>query len=184
MKVNLSQAVTAVVILTASVFFVSAQNVDRQIEAIRKAYTEANAKIAAAEADPTSADLYANELRVNTGRAAWPAVGIYNSTVRFFYEIRGEGPYPNSLLKVNVRTERSARIETEELLFDAAGKLRFYFSDDGDLQTRAYFADGRAIRLLKGTTSSALTSPAAKNELSSIQKRAEALSTVFRNSIN
>ncbi|QYO64528.1 hypothetical protein [Leptolyngbya sp. 7M] len=153
--------------MTASVIFVSAQNVDRQIEAIRKAYTEANAKIAAAEADPTSADLYMNELRVNSGRAAWPAVGIYNSTVRFFYEIRGEGPYPNSLFKINVRTERSARIETEELLFDAGEKLVFYFSDDGELRTRAYFADGRAIRFLKGTTNSALTSQAAKSELSS-----------------
>ncbi len=173
----------AAVLVAASAFFVSAQNVDRQIEAIREAYSEANAKIAAAESDPESATVYINELRVNSGRASWPAVGIYNSTIKFYYEIRGEGPYPNSLFKVNARTERSARVETEEFLFDDAGKLIFFFGNDGDAETRAYFADGRSIRLLKGTTNIGLATQSARSEIAAIQKRSESMVIIFRSSV-
>lgn len=172
----------AAVLIAASAFFVSAQSVDRQIEAIRMAYADAKAKIAAAKNEPETSSVYFNELRVNSGRASWPSVGIYNSTITFYYEIRGEGPYPDSLFKVNVRTKRSARVETEEFLFDPSGKLIFYVGNDGEVEKRVYFSDGRTIRYLKGRTQVDLSNRAARPEITEIQKSSNSLLSVFRNS--
>lgn len=174
----------AAVLVAASAFLGSAQNVDRQIEAIRKAYADANAKVVAVKADPRTSSVYVNELRVNAGRTSWPAVGIYTSTIHFYYEIQGEGPYPNHLFKIDVRTERSARAETEEFLFDSSGKLIFYFGNDGETETRAYFAEGGPIRSLKGTAEQALQNQKTQSEIKGIRKRSDSLQLIFKNSTN
>lgn len=169
-------------LVAATALSVPAQAVDREIDSIRKAYAKANSRIADAERDPESAGVYVDELVLNALPTPWPAVGIYNSKTRFFYDIRGEGPYPDRLFRITVRTERSARIESEELLFDGSGKMIFYFSSNGEKETRAYFAGGRAIRLLDGTTNVGLETQSARNVLTIAQKRAASLSAVFRSS--
>lgn len=125
----------------------SAQS-DKRIDDIRRIYKETNDRIA----DTDGGGVFVTELAVNKNGASYPAVGIYNSTARFYYTYgdRERNPYPDRLLKVAVTTNRSAATESREFLFDTGGRLVFYFEKVADAERRIYFAAGRAIRIIEG----------------------------------
>lgn len=121
---------------------------DKQIEEIRQIYRETNEKIA----DSENSDIFLNELVVNKNNASYPAVGIYNSTVKFFYTYgdREKNPYPHRLMKIAVTTNRSAMTENSEFLFNSAGQLIFYFEKKDNEELRVYFSAEKSFRILKG----------------------------------
>ena len=62
-----------------------AQQVDKRVEEIRKLYAEVNQQIAEHEKHSEESSIYMNELVVNKSRGSWPAVGIYEVTMKFYY---------------------------------------------------------------------------------------------------
>lgn len=130
------------------------QSVEKEIEKIQRFYTEISQKIKVLEEDEEQArtgNLAVNELVINKANRSWAAVGNYRVTYRFFYQNRGEEPYPTGLVKVTRTAEIAARRYFEEYVYNGAGALMFYFerSEDGEFpeERRVYFAGGKAIRL-------------------------------------
>jgi len=128
-------------------FSVIAQT-DRRIEAIRQIYQETNEKIERAE----DSEVFLTELIVNKNNASYPAVGVYRSTVKFFYTYgnREKNPYPDRPIKFTVMTRRSAMTENAEFLFDNAGQLIFYFEKRDVVEKRFYLANERVIKMMIG----------------------------------
>jgi len=142
-------------ILLGSILQVAAQQGDQRIEEIRRLDRQVNEQIALTERVEEGTGLYCNELVVNKGDKPWPAVGIYRTVLMFYYTFgdREKDPYPNRLLKITVMTNRSARQESAEYLFNPGGQLIFYFEkgeEDPQAERRYYFASERLIRLMRG----------------------------------
>ena len=135
-KYLLSLALLTFLLPVASQAF-SQSKTSPEVLAIRKEYQAAQSLIEGCEAgEEEPCGLYLNSLTVNPGKEPWAAVGIFTSKVDFWYErARTDEGDPFLLRKINIETQRSARTETEEMLFDASGKLRFYYFHlvgDGD----------------------------------------------------
>lgn len=121
---------------------------DKRIEEIRQIYKETNKLID----DSENTEIFLTELVVNKNNGSYPAVGIYNSTVKFFYTYgdREKNPYPNQLLKVIVTTNRSAMTEHSEFLFNSSQQLIFYFEKKDEEERRFYFSVEKPFRILNG----------------------------------
>ncbi len=170
-------------VMSSGILFHAAAQGDEQIDGIRHIYAETNKLIGESEKNGEGSEIYLTELIVNKNNTSYPAVGIYNSTVRFYYTYgdREKNPYPNRLIKIVVKTNRSARTETEELLFNEKGELIFIYRNNGETETRAYFNSGRAIRLLENTANVNLQTSASRSAVTAIQKRAASLAAAFKN---
>ena len=140
---------TATVILFA-INTLPAQD-NAEILKIRAIYNEINSSIVNCQKQVEEpCGLYLNTLEINKGNEPWAAVGIYHSNQDFWYTSSDEEANTYKLRKINMKTERSARMEQEEYLFDEAGTLIFYFfqlSGGGkNLQTyRFYFNEEKLI---------------------------------------
>lgn len=169
-------------VAASSTLFAQAETA--QIETIRHLYQETNSKIEEMRRAPAESVIYTMELAVNSGDAPYPAVGTYKEVTRFYYTFgdREKNPYPDRLLKIEVKTNSAARAETSEFLFDATGELVFCFEKKED-EVRYYFAKGKIIRLQHGD---ARLNPEAKLEKHMIQaKQAQAkkLIQIFRSAL-
>jgi len=162
-----------------------AQN-DKRIEEIRRTYQETNTKIAASKNDGESSEIYLSELVVNKNNGSYPAVGIYNSVVKFYYTFgnREQNPYPDRLIKVEITTNRSARTENAEFLFNPAGQLIFYFENKDDAEMRFYFSAEKPIRILKGTQNVNLNDKTATEQIKNILSEKRKLTGIFSNSLD
>ena len=173
------------ILLILTVFFAPllAQNVntDARITEIRRLYDDTNRQIEQAQEDYGASDIYLNEIVVNKGGTSYPAVGIYRKTIRFFYTFgdREYNPYPDRLIKITVTTERSARHEYAEFVFDANGLLAFAFEKDDESETRYYFSEGRLIRILRGSDVIPDPGPDEKSSAQAIVARKDALTKIF-----
>ncbi len=152
---RLGQPFLLLLILLGSVLSVHAQEGDQRIEAIRRLDRQVNEQIAESERVEEGTGVYCNELVVNKGDKSWPAVGIFKTVFKFYYTFgdREKNPYPNRLLKITVTTDRSARHEYAEYLFNPAGQLIFYYEKDDEgsqAERRYYFASDRLIRRMRG----------------------------------
>lgn len=148
----------SLLLLFSFTFNISAQHVEKQIEQIRKTYNELSERIAYTEKDEESgktSGLAVNELVINKLDRSWAAVGVFRITYRFYYQNKGEEPYPTELVKVTRIAEISARRYAEEFVYDSSGSLIFYFErsedDDATLERRIYFAKGKPIRIVEDT---------------------------------
>ena len=161
----------------------SAQS-DKQIEEIRRIYKETNEKIAANENDGETSDIFLSELVVNKNNGSYPAVGVFRSVVKFYYAFgdREKNPYPDRLLKISITSNRSARVETAEFLFNAAGQLIFYFENKDDAEMRVYFSAEKPIRILKGTQNLNLNDKIANEKIKDILSEKRKLAVIFSNS--
>lgn len=161
------------------------QSTDKRIDDIRERYLRVNGLIAESEKEPEYSSIFLTEIVVNKNNGSYPAVGAYNSTVKFYYTFgdREKNPYPDRLLKIVVSTKRSARIESMEYLFDEIGKLIFCFEKSDDRERRMYFNSGRLIRFSDGelVSKSAGTNEtnAAKTAIDQLKK----LEVIFKNSL-
>lgn len=115
---------------------------------IRNHYTEVNRRITESIEQGFEGPLYQNQWVSNKNGRSWPAVGLYNETVDFWYDDppnhlpASERNPKNVLLKINIVRKSSHLMTNEEYLFKD-GKLLFYFSHEGEegneWQTRVYY---------------------------------------------
>lgn len=163
----------------------SARSEDPQIAGIRRLYQETNKRLAEMRQAPSESSIYSVELTVNSGEAQYPAVGTYKEITRFYYTFgdREKNPYPDRLLKIEVKTNRAARTESAEYLFDSTGALVFCFSKD-ETEMRYYFARGNILQVLRNDASVDLASDSTKQMVQSTQARAKKLVGIFKNSLN
>jgi hypothetical protein len=140
-----------ILFLAASALFAQS---DKRIGAIREVAQQVDKMVAECESDGESSSTFLTELVVNKNSGSYPAVGIYRSTVKFYYTFgdRERNPYPDRLLKIVVETKRSALIESTEYLFDE-GRLIFVFSKDSEKEMRIYFAAGKMFKASDGERS-------------------------------
>lgn len=169
--------------LTAISIPLLAQNADAdaRITEIRRLYEQTNRQIEQAEEDYGASEVYLNEIVINKGGASYPAVGIYRKTIRFYYTFgdREYNPYPDRLMKITVTTERSARHEYAEFIFDVSGMLVFAFEKNDESETRYYFSGGRLIRMQRGSDVIPDPGPDEKTGVQAIVTRKDALIKIF-----
>jgi hypothetical protein len=163
-----------------------AQQVDKRVEEIRKLYTEVNQQIAEHEKNSEESSIYMNEMVVNKSRGSWPAVGIYEVTMRFYYTFgdREIHPEPNRLLKVTTLTKRSSSTFYDEYLFDTSAKLIFHFQKDGEnaeTERRHYFTAERLIKSTVGTRNIDVTRREAIDDARGVLDLKKQLVAVFVN---
>ncbi|MCD9189602.1 MAG: hypothetical protein LUM44_24565 [Pyrinomonadaceae bacterium] len=139
-------------ILLSGIFFDLTAQTDKRIEHIRKLYRETNEKIAEANENGEYSSVYLTEMVVNKNNGSYPAVGIFQTTYRFYYTYgdREKNPYPNRLLKIGIETKRSANIEKYEFLFNEKEQLVFYFEAENTPEKRIYFENELAIKAMLG----------------------------------
>ena len=166
------------------------QSVDKQIEQIRKTYTELSEKIATTEKDEESgktSNLAVNELVINKLDRSWAAVGIFRITYRFYYQNKEEEPYPTELVKVTRNAEISARKYFEEFVYDSSGSLIFYFErsedDDAPFERRIYFAKGKPIRIIEDKAARDRFTKDDLSKIDEILERSSNASEIFIHSI-
>lgn len=157
---------------------------EKRIEEIRKIYQEVNKNVAECEVNGDTSTTFLTEMIVNKNDGSYPAVGIYKTTVKFYYTFgdREKNPYPNRLMKIMVTTNRSATTETSEFLFSEQGQLIFYFEKKEE-ERRVYFALEKPIKILKGEK----TLPAGNKQeaefVKSILNEKRKLVGIFKNSL-
>lgn len=156
---------------------------DKRVDAIRKLAQEAEQKVAECETNGEASTTFLTEVKVNRNNGSYPAVGIYDSTVRIYYTFgdRERNPYPDRLLKAIVTTRRASRTETSELLYDNAGALVFFYRKTDDLDLRVYFDRARVFRMTNGDK--ALTGKEAIANESLAKSLSGQVVTIFRNSL-
>lgn len=173
-------------------FSISAQqSVERQVENIRKVYTEISQKIEATEKDDESgrtSELAVNELVINKLNKSWAAVGNYKVVYKFYYQNNGEEPYPTQLVKVTKTTESAARKYYEEFVYSKSGELIFYFEksedDEAPLERRIYFDKLKAIRIIEDKSTRDKLTNTDKSTIRNILKQSEKVEQIFINSLD
>jgi len=176
----------AVVMLIAGCLVDASAQPDKRIVRIERVSREINEQIAESERVEESNGIYCNELVVNKGDKSWPAVGIYQTVVKFFYTFgdREKNPYPNRLLKITVTARRSDRHEYAEYIFSPAEQLIFYHQKQGETAgSEYYFASGRLIRRMTGQRAVALNSPEARETATLALRESRKLQEVFLKSL-
>jgi len=134
---------------------------------------------------PEYSSIVVAEFLVNKHDASYPAVGIFQSTVTFYYSFgdREKNPYPYRLLKVTVATRRSDQREASEYLFAESGELIFTYAKNEDGEWRAYFQTGRLIRMLKGDTIISNSAAEARRISTEIMSEAKKVRNIFNNAV-
>lgn len=160
----------------------------KNIESIREICKATNAQIAEMSQHPDLSSVFATELVVNKHLAPYPAVGIYQRTVTFFYTYgdREKNPYPDRLMKVNAEYSRSARTERAEFYFDNSGALIFVFftnEDSAVKESRLYFAGARMIKMTDDGKDIGLKKPRAVEAGALSKKEAARLTGIFKSAI-
>ncbi len=171
---------------------VSAQkSVEKQIEQIRKTYAEISQIIEASEkdADAEQPSGYAvNELVINKSNISWAAVGNYRVVYRFYYQNKGEEPYPTQLVKVTKTTESAARQYYEEFVYDKTENLIFYFETSVDDQypkeRRVYFDKDKAIRIIEDKDKRDKLTTDDRSTIRKLLKDSVKIEQIFINSID
>lgn len=178
-------------ILTFTFSISAQQNVEKQVEQIRKVYTEISQKIEASEKDEDAgrmSELAVNELVVNKLNKSWAAVGNYRVVYRFYYQNKGEEPYPDQLVKVTKTTESAARRYYEEFVYNTADNLIFYFEksedDEAPEERRIYFGNEKAIRIIEDKNTRDKLTKNDRSTVRNILKQSEKIEQIFINSID
>ncbi len=170
---------------------ISAQNdVDKRVQEIRKVYSEIAQNIEAIEKDDESGrtgPLAVNELIINKLNRSWAAVGNYRVVYRFYYQNKGEEPYPTHLVKVTQTTESAARRYYKEFVYGKTGRLIFYFEKSSESETpeetRIYFSTKKAIRIIEGEKVTDTLSARQKSRVHRALKDSARVKRIFVDSI-
>ena len=159
---------------------------DKRIEAIRQTYQQVNQQIAECEANGEYSTTFLSELVVNKNNGPYPAVGIYQSVIKFYYTFgdREKNPYPDRLLKITVTTKRSDRTEAAEFLFNPAGQLIFYYEKKESGELRDYLAGERPLKIAHGEATAEVSKLGEAALTRAILKEKQKLAGIFRHSLN
>lgn len=158
------------------------------IAGIDQIVAQVNEQVAQSESQDEYSSIFRTELVINQRENPWPAVGIYQRTVRFYftYGDREKDPYPNRLLKITVTTKRSSRHEYEEYVFNPAGQLVFSLvkdSDDTASDRKYYFVSGRLLGAWSGSKEMNVRDRATVEAARSLLKENRKLVAIFQNSL-
>jgi hypothetical protein len=155
---------------------------EKRIEEIRKIYQEVNKKVAECEVNGDTSTTFLTEMIVNKNDGSYPAVGIYKTTVKFYYTFgnREKNPYPDRLLKIMMTTNRSDRTENLEFLFNEKGSLIFYFEKKDEVESRVYLELEKPIKFLQGEKMVSVNTKFVKSILSEKKK----LIGIFQSSLS
>lgn len=177
--------ISAIVLSSVLATYSQLASADSTVATIRETYKKVNDRIAEMEKAPEYSSVFVTEVVVNKNNASYPAVGIYNSTVRLYYTYgdREKNPYPDRLLKATVTTRRSSGTELYEYLFAQNGELIFAFDKKDGAERRAYFRSTRLVRSQAGDAIIAINSTAAKQAAAEVLAEAKRLRAVFVNSL-
>lgn len=180
----MSKALVFVILLLSCASFSFSQT-EKRIEEIRKVYQEVNKKAAECEVNGDTSTTFLTEMIVNKNDGSYPAVGIYKTTVKFYYTFgdREKNPYPDRLLKIMVTTNRSDRTENSEFLFDEKGGLIFHFEKKDDLEKRVYFNLEKPIKILQGEKTLPVSNKQEAESVKIILKEMSKLVKIFLNSL-
>lgn len=164
------------------------QSPGRSLLGIERLRRQVDDQILESETQGEYSSIFRNELVLNQRSNPWPAVGIYQKAVRFFYTFgdREKNPYPDRLLKITVTTERSNRSEYSEYVFDEAGQLVYCVeAEDVDAVngTRFYFAGGRLIAAYSGPREMSIRDRSMVEAAQSARLESRKLVAIFRNSL-
>jgi len=128
-------------------FITTSATAQSEVE-IRNHYQDINKKITESKEQGYEGSLYCNEWVANKNGKSWPAVGIYQETIQFWYNDDpnhlpvSERDPKTVLQKINISRKASALTTNEEYLFQN-GKLVFYFRHEGEegneWETRVYY---------------------------------------------
>lgn len=115
------------------------------VQDIRDMYYQAGADI---EAEV----LYSTVVNINSGDIPFPAVGVFEETVTFYWTAEPWNTPANVLVKAVVSSRTSAVEESAEYLYDYWGGLLFCYIEGGidQVEHRFYFSEGRLIRFIEG----------------------------------
>jgi len=176
--------ITFLMILALGSLTITPAQSDKRIEEIRNLYQAVNKKVAECEANGETSDTFLLEVIVNKNNGSYPAVGIYRSVIKFYYTYgdREKDPFPKRLLKIVVKTNRSAAVEVTEFLFNENGLPVFYFEKTVS-EKRVYFDGGKPIRMIDGTRQLELKSKRATELEREINRLMQRLLPVFYNSL-
>lgn len=178
--------VLVLIILLVSCVNAAFSQTEKRIENIRKIYQDVNEKIAECEANGDTSTTFLTEMVVNKNDGPYPAVGIYKTTVKFYYTFgdREKNPYPDRLLKIMMTTNRSDRTELSEFLFSEQGQLIFYFEKKEDVERRVYFDAAKPIKVLEGEKMLPANSKQEADFIKNILKEKAKLTAIFQNSLD
>ena len=111
---------------------------DKQVSLIQKIYQETAEKQADCETNGETSTTFLSEIIVNKNNGSYPAVGIYQKSIKFFYTFgnREKTPYPKRLLKIVITLKRSSQTEYFEFLFDSQENLIFHFEKSMESEKR------------------------------------------------
>lgn len=158
---------------------------DKRIDEIRQIYTETNRLIAQSETEAEGGGVFLTELVINKNNASYPAVGVYNSTIKFYYKFgdNTKDPYPNRLMKIVVKANHSAMTDDSEYLFDTFGDLIFVWERSGDETRRMYYESGRLIRFQEGDTIARDLTPELHSAGKNATDKSGKLLIIFKNTL-
>ncbi|MBL0055492.1 MAG: hypothetical protein IPP31_04730 [Chitinophagaceae bacterium] len=114
---------------------------------IRTHYQEINQKITESAEQGYEGPLYLNEWVTNKHGRSWPAVGIYQETVGFWYDddpnhLPASERDPKTVLQKVIVTRRSSALTVNEEYLFMNGRLVFFFSQESEegkqWETRAW----------------------------------------------
>lgn len=188
MKQRVWASFIVILFLAGATVSVRAQQVDQRLTAIRAQVAEVDRTIAESEGHGEYSSIFRNELVLNRFGNPWPAVGIYQKTVRFYYTYgdREVDPYPSRLLRITVTTKRSDRREYSEYVFDPAGALVFALESEGENAAdarRFYFAGGRLVAATSGNHGARVPTRETKEGVAIVLSEKRKLVEIFRNSL-
>lgn len=194
MKSRASVSLCVLLLVTGVAVNTVAQGNDQRLTTIRAQVAEVDRQIAESESQGEYSSIFRNELVLNQRENPWPAVGIYQKTVRFYYSFgdREVDPYPNRLLKITVTTKRSDRREYAEYVFDLAGNLIFARVANGDADAGAdlaanaagyYFGAGKVIAVQSGSKDPIQCAFTTIDSSRAAMNEGKKLAAIFRNSL-
>lgn len=116
------------------------------IEEIRAIYYQVSENI-------TEGDYYyITEVNVNKDNMSYPAVGVYNSVITYYWDYLGAEAYPEKIVKIILKINRSAYEEYYEFLLNRDHEVIFCMTSGipNTSDQRFYFKEGKLIRYIEG----------------------------------
>jgi len=116
------------------------------IEEIRTLYYQVSENI-------TEGDhYYITEVNVNKDNMSYPAVGVYNPVITFYWDYLGAEAYPKKIVKIIMNINRSAYQEYYEFLLNRDQEVIFCMTSGlpNTSDQRFYFKEGKLIRYIEG----------------------------------
>jgi len=116
------------------------------IEEIKTLYYQISEKISEGK------HYYITEVNVNRENMSYPAVGVYNSLITYYWDYQAEEVKPQKIVKIIMKINRAAYEEYYEFLLNREQEIIFCMTSGlpNTEDQRFYFKDSKLIRYIVG----------------------------------